>query len=85
MQSNNAYIFPGVGLGVVVARSSRITDEMMMIAARELAQQVTKADLDSNCLFPPLADIRRVSVQSIHPEPYTVNPKPQPNTPNPKP
>ena len=62
-QGNNAYIFPGVGLGAVVARSKHVTDEMMIVAAKSLADQVTQKDLDTNCLFPPLASIRKVSAK----------------------
>jgi malate dehydrogenase (oxaloacetate-decarboxylating)(NADP+) len=60
-QGNNSYIFPGVGLGVIATRATRVTDEMFMAAARELARQVTQADLDQGSLYPPLAAIRDVS------------------------
>jgi len=60
-QGNNSYIFPGVGLGVIVAKSSRVTNAMFMAAARTLANQVSQADLDQGSLFPPLASIRDVS------------------------
>ena len=62
-QGNNSYIFPGVGLGVIVSGATRVTDEMFMAAARTLADQVTQADLDQGSLFPPLANIREVSAQ----------------------
>jgi malate dehydrogenase (oxaloacetate-decarboxylating)(NADP+) len=60
-QGNNSYIFPGVGLGVIAARATRVTDEMFMAAARTLAGQVTQADLDQGSLYPPLTSIREVS------------------------
>ena len=60
-QGNNSYIFPGVGLGVITTRATRVTDEMFMAAARALAHQVTQADLDQGSLFPPLVSIREVS------------------------
>ena len=60
-QANNAYIFPGVGLGVVASGSRRVPEEMFAVAARTLAQQVRQQDLDQGCLFPPLAMIREVS------------------------
>jgi len=60
-QGNNSYIFPGIGLGAIVSRSRRITDEMFMIAAQTLAQLVTQADLDQGSLYPALPRIREVS------------------------
>jgi malate dehydrogenase (oxaloacetate-decarboxylating)(NADP+) len=62
-QGNNAYIFPGVGLGVIVSKASRVTDTMFYAAARSLAHQVTQESLDAGSLFPPLSDIRKVSVE----------------------
>ena len=60
-QGNNSYIFPGIGLGAIAVRSTRITDEMFMAAARALADMVTQADLDQGSIFPPLKVIREVS------------------------
>ena len=60
-QGNNAYIFPGVGLGANVAGSKHITDKMMRFATRALADEVTEVHLAMNCLHPPLKDIHRVS------------------------
>ena len=62
-QGNNAYIFPGVGLGVIVSGARRITDAMFYAAARTLAAQVTHASLERGTLFPPLSGIRLVSVE----------------------
>jgi malate dehydrogenase (oxaloacetate-decarboxylating)(NADP+) len=60
-QGNNAYVFPGVGLGVVVSRSRVVTDEMFLAAAHSLAHQVTQADLERGRVYPPLSSIRKVS------------------------
>ena len=61
-QANNSYIFPGVGLGVTATGARLVTDEMFAVAARTLASQVTEADLETGCTFPPLAQIRDVSL-----------------------
>jgi malate dehydrogenase (oxaloacetate-decarboxylating)(NADP+) len=60
-QGNNAYIFPGVGLGAVICDAKRVTDEMFFEAAKTLAGMVTDQDLATGCLFPPLTKIREVS------------------------
>ncbi len=60
-QANNSYIFPGVGLGIVVSGAKRVTDAMFTAAAETLAQQVSKADLQAGKIYPSLADIRSVS------------------------
>lgn len=62
-QCNNAYIFPGVGLGVVVSRARAVTDEMFLAAARTLAGEVSEEDLERGRLFPSLARIRQVSAR----------------------
>jgi malate dehydrogenase (oxaloacetate-decarboxylating)(NADP+) len=62
-QGNNAYIFPGVGLACVAVGMTHVDDEVMLIAARALAKQVTSFDLDSGCVYPPLSKIREVSVK----------------------
>jgi malate dehydrogenase (oxaloacetate-decarboxylating)(NADP+) len=61
-QGNNAYVFPGIGLGAVFCRARRIPDELFLTAARTLAGLVTARDLDNGSLYPPLSDIRRISL-----------------------
>jgi len=60
-QGNNSYIFPGVGLGVVAVRATRVTDEMFMAAARKLSEHTSDADLAQGSLYPPLSSVREVS------------------------
>jgi malate dehydrogenase (oxaloacetate-decarboxylating)(NADP+) len=60
-QGNNAYIFPGVGLGVTAVRARQVTDDMFYVAARVLANEVSEEDLARGTLFPPLTTIRTVS------------------------
>jgi malate dehydrogenase (oxaloacetate-decarboxylating)(NADP+) len=52
-----------VGLGAIVSQARRVTDTMFYAAARGLAHQVTQASLDQGALFPPLTEIRKVSVE----------------------
>jgi len=61
-QGNNAYVFPGIGLGALACRARRIPDELFLAAARTLAALATADDLESGSLYPPLRDIRRVSL-----------------------
>ena len=60
-QGNNVYIFPGVGLGAIVSRSRRVTDEMFLAATHSLASQVSESDLSRGSVYPPLSRIREVS------------------------
>ena len=62
-QGNNAYIFPGVGLGVIVSRSRIVTDEMFLAAAHSLANQVKDSDIERGRVYPPLSAIRQVSAK----------------------
>jgi len=61
-QGNNALIFPGVGLGVTVARARRVTDGMFLDAAKALAAMVTQEDLDEAAVYPELTRIRECSL-----------------------
>jgi malate dehydrogenase (oxaloacetate-decarboxylating) len=60
-QCNNSYIFPGIGLGVITAKATRITDSMMMMASKALADSSPMAQSGSGALLPALSDIREVS------------------------
>ena len=61
-QGNNAYVFPGIGLGAIACQAKHIDDAMFLAAADALAQQVSQANLDAGTLYPPLSDIREVSL-----------------------
>ena len=60
-QGNNAYIFPGIGLGVLASRSRLVTEEMFLAAARTLAREVSESDLEQGRIYPSLKRIREVS------------------------
>ncbi len=60
-QGNNAYIFPGVGLGVIASHARRVTDRMFARAARALAAETSAADLELGRIYPSLSRIREVS------------------------
>jgi malate dehydrogenase (oxaloacetate-decarboxylating)(NADP+) len=62
-QTNNAYIFPGLGLGLTATGARRVTDGMLLAAADALAGQAEEALLQDGALFPPLFRIRDVSLQ----------------------
>jgi malic enzyme len=60
-QGNNVYIFPGVGLGALAMRARSVSDTMFTAAAKALADQVAPADLEAGKLYPPLADMRKIT------------------------
>ena len=63
-QGNNVYIFPGVGLGALVAEASHVTDSMFLTAAETLAGLVGPEDLEVGRVFPALSRIRDVSAKT---------------------
>ena len=56
-QANNLYIFPAVGMAIYATQAQRVTDEMFIVAAGALAQQVTDRQLEQGLLYPPQANI----------------------------
>lgn len=57
-QCNNAYVFPGIGLGVLISEASRVSDSMFLAAARSLAEYTASQGAS---LFPRLRDLREIS------------------------
>jgi malate dehydrogenase (oxaloacetate-decarboxylating)(NADP+) len=60
-QGNNAYVFPGVGLGIIESGARHVTNEMFFAAAKALAKEVSEDDLAEGSVYPPLPQIRDVS------------------------
>ncbi len=60
-QCNNAYIFPGIGLGVLAAKASRVTETMLIAASRALADCSPLANGSDGALLPDINDIQGVS------------------------
>jgi len=62
-QGNNSYIFPGVGLGMIACQANTIPDSVFLQSARALASSVNEADLKRGSIYPPLDQIRQVSLK----------------------
>ena len=61
-QGNNVFIFPAMGLAVFATEVKRVTDEMFICAAKALAGLVSEEMLKSGLIYPPISEIRNVSV-----------------------
>lgn len=61
-QGNNAYIFPGVAMGVILTGIHHISEEMFLIAAQCIADSVTDEDLARGSLYPPLSLVKECSL-----------------------
>uniref|UniRef100_A0A0D9UXQ8 Malic enzyme n=1 Tax=Leersia perrieri TaxID=77586 RepID=A0A0D9UXQ8_9ORYZ len=62
-QANNAYIFPGFGLGVVISGAVRVHEDMLLAASEALADQSTQENFEKGSIFPPFTDIRKISAR----------------------
>ncbi|KAL0562334.1 hypothetical protein IC582_002788 [Cucumis melo] len=60
-QANNAYIFPGFGLGLIMSGTIRVRDDMLLAASEALAAQVTQENFDKGLIYPPFTNIRKIS------------------------
>lgn len=61
-QGNNVYVFPAVGLAVFATEASRVTDEMFIIAARAVADEVSAENLAMGLIYPPQSRILEASL-----------------------
>ena len=62
-QGNNAYIFPGIGLGVIVANATIIPDELFLTAAKTLSEMVNDKNIEEGAIYPRLNEIRAISLE----------------------
>ncbi len=62
-QGNNVYVFPGIGLGALACRASRVTDDMFLAASEILAAATTDDELAAGRIYPSLTRIREVSLR----------------------
>jgi malate dehydrogenase (oxaloacetate-decarboxylating) len=60
-QCNNSYIFPGIGLGVIAAKSAKISDAMLMVASITLADLSPESILNTDGILPPLTELANLS------------------------
>ena len=60
-QGNNAYIFPGVGRGIILSQAEVISDDLFLAAAETLSILVSDKELSSGQLYPSIKDIKKVS------------------------
>lgn len=60
-QSNNAYIFPGFGLGLVISGAIRVHTDMLLAASEALAGQVADEHFEKGLIYPPFSNIRKIS------------------------
>jgi malate dehydrogenase (oxaloacetate-decarboxylating)(NADP+) len=61
-QGNNVYIFPAMGMAVFATEATRVTEEMFIVAAKAVAEQVTEENLSTGLIYPPQSEILDASL-----------------------
>jgi malate dehydrogenase (oxaloacetate-decarboxylating)(NADP+) len=61
-QGNNVYIFPAMGMAVYATEATRVTEEMFIVAAKAVAEQVSDEDLSTGLIYPPQSRILEASL-----------------------
>ena len=62
-QMNNAFVFPGIGLGILASGATEVLPVFFSAAAHAVADYISQKDLDDGILCPPLDDLRKVSIE----------------------
>jgi malate dehydrogenase (oxaloacetate-decarboxylating) len=62
-QGNNAFCFPGIGFGAILARAREITDGMVLEAAYALADYTAERHVDRGLIYPPVDELQEVSIR----------------------
>ena len=62
-QGNNAFIFPGLGFGAILAECRTITDDMVLEAAYALAEYTAAHHLEAGRIYPPVGELQEVSIR----------------------
>ena len=60
-QGNNAFIFPGLGFGAILAQTTEITDSMVMAASQGLSDYTAEHHLSAGLVYPPVQELREVA------------------------
>jgi malate dehydrogenase (oxaloacetate-decarboxylating)(NADP+) len=61
-QGNNVYIFPAMGMAVFATEATRVTEDMFIVAAKAVAEQVTEENLSVGLIYPPQSRILEASL-----------------------
>jgi len=61
-QGNNVYIFPAMGMAVFATEATRVTEDMFIVAAQAVAEQVTQENLSMGLIYPPQSHILNASL-----------------------
>lgn len=61
-QGNNVYVFPGLGLGAILSKATRVTDEMVYISAASLADSLNADELHKGLIYPRIERVRDASI-----------------------
>jgi malate dehydrogenase (oxaloacetate-decarboxylating)(NADP+) len=62
-QANNAYIFPGFGLGLIMSGTIRVHDDMLLAASEALAEELMEEHYEKGMIYPPFRNIRKISAR----------------------